>query len=77
MSYYVGAYAFAYSANGNSSIAVIGLTLASNETHVIANNVATNCSAAVANSVDSASSGSGLNGASAYGACADPHWFDS
>ena len=71
MSYYVGAYAFAYSANGNSSIAVIGLTLASNETHVIANNVATNCSAVIGSPT------ANLSGSNAYGACADPRWFDS
>ena len=72
MSYYVGAYAYAYNdANGNSSIIVIGLTLASNAAHVIANNVATNCSAGIGNPTAS------LFGSNAYGACADPRCFDS
>ena len=73
MSYYVGAYAYAYSNYGNSAITVIGLTLASNAAHVLANNVATNCSVLSS----STSYGSGSNGSNAYGACADPRCFDS
>ena len=77
MSYYVGAYAYAYSNYGNSAITVIGLTLASNAAHVIANNVATNCSVLSAAVASSTSYGSGSTGSNAYGACADPRCFVS
>ena len=61
LSIYYGTYAYAASfGNADATITITGRTFVSNAAHIIASNIATNCSAVVS---------SGYYGSSAYGAC--------
>ena len=70
VSVYYGTYVIA-TTTSDSVMAISGPTQVSNAAHVIANNVATNCSAVIGSPTAS------LSGSNAYGACADPRCFDS
>ena len=67
-SLYVGAYAYSNSQITLLSLNISGATQVLNVSHVIAYNIATNCSAVVSNS---------HFGSSAYGACNSLHFCDS
>ena len=61
LSIYYGTYAYAASfGNADATITITGRTFVSNAAHIIASNIATNCSAAVSY---------GPSGSTAYGAC--------